>query len=90
MALKYGAHWYQKIDLFKRKYNHDKLIQTIRKETLQKSKSVLVEPFIQHYHDKYESPELPAVWMVAEILPLGSWSTIFANLADRQNQKNYK
>lgn len=25
--------------------------------------------------------------MIAEILPLGTWSTIFANLADRKNQK---
>lgn len=87
LALKYGAHWYQKQDIFKQKYKHDKLIEAIKKETLHRVGSELAEPFIEHYHAKYESPSLPAIWMIAEVLPLGSWSIIFANLADRKNQK---
>lgn len=88
LALKYGAHWYQIQELFKKDYKHDKLIETIKKETLHRVNSELAEPFIQHYHTKYESPALPAIWMIAEVLPLGSWSTMFANLADRKNQKD--
>ena len=34
LALKHGAHWYQKRALFKKDYKHDKLIETIKKETL--------------------------------------------------------
>lgn len=45
------------------------------------------ERFIQHYFTKYNSPELPPVWMVAEILSLGTWSQIFSNLKHRGDQK---
>lgn len=93
LSLKYNdAHWYLNKDLFLPKYRHDELIQSIKKETQYKAQNGSVqdkkrERFIKHYYDKYQKPELPAVWMVAEVLPLGSWSMIFANLVDRENQK---
>lgn len=80
MGLKYqDAHWYLNKDLFISKFKHDELIQTIKKQTN--------ERFIKHYYNKYSTPELPAVWMVAEVLSLGSWSMIFAHLKDREDQK---
>jgi abortive infection bacteriophage resistance protein len=93
LASKYGAHWYQNQDIFLPKFQHEHLIQTIKKETQYKAPDGTIqhkkrEKFIKHYYDKYESPELPPIWMVAEVLPLGSWSMIFANLIDRENQKN--
>lgn len=86
------AHWYLDRSLFLPKFRHDDLIQSIKKETQYKAQDGSVqdkkrERFIRHYYDKYHTPELPAVWMVAEVLPLGSWSMIFANLVDRENQK---
>ncbi len=93
LALKYNdAHWYLDKSLFLPKFRHDDLIQTIKKETKYKAQDGSVqdkrrERFIKHYYDKYQMPELPAVWMVTEVLPLGSWSMIFANLVDRENQK---
>jgi abortive infection bacteriophage resistance protein len=93
LALKYNdAHWYLNKDLFLPKFRHDDLIQSIKKETQYKAQDGSVqdkkrERFIKHYYDKYRTPELPAVWIVAEVLPLGSWSMIFANLVDRENQK---
>lgn len=93
LALKYNdAHWYLNKSLFLPQFKHADLIQSIKKETkynvrdgsYQNKKQ---ERFIRHYFNKYQKPELPAVWMVAEVLPLGSWSMIFANLADRENQK---
>lgn len=93
LALKYNdAHWYLNKNLFLPKFRHDDLIQSIKKETQYKAQDGSVqdkkrERFIKHYYDKYQAPELPAVWMVAEVLPLGSWSMIFANLVDRENQK---
>lgn len=92
LALKYGAHWYLDQSLFLPKFRHDELIQAIKKETQFKAQDGSIqlkkrERFIQHYYDKYPIPELPAIWMVAEVLPLGSWSIIFANLVDRENQK---
>lgn len=92
LALKYGAHWYLDIKLFLKKFKHHELIQAIKKETLFKVHTGSIqhkkrERFIQHYFDNYSQPELPAVWMIAEILSLGTWSIIFANLIDRENQK---
>lgn len=93
LALKYDdAHWYLNKNLFLSKFNHDELMQAIKKETQYKAPDGSVqhkkrERFIQHYFDKYPNPELPAVWMVAEVLSLGTWSMIFANLIDRENQK---
>ena len=92
MALKYGAHWYLNRELFLKKFNHSELIQTIQKETLYKAQDGSIqhkkrEHFIQNYFNKYSYPHLPAVWMVAEVLSLGAWSLIFANLVDRENQK---
>jgi abortive infection bacteriophage resistance protein len=68
------------------------LINTIEKETLYKAQDGSIQhkkrqPFLQHYFTKYSDPALPPIWMVAEVLPLGTWSTIFANLADREDQK---
>jgi len=93
LALKYNnAHWYLDKSLFLPQFNHNDLIQSIKKETQYKVpdgsiKDKKRERFIKHYYDKYQIPVLPAVWMVAEVLPLGSWSMIFANLIDRENQK---
>lgn len=93
LALKYNdAHWYLNKNLFLPEFKHNDLIQSIKKETRYKAQNGSVqdkkcERFIKHYYDKYQTPELPAVWMLAEILPLGSWSMMFANLIDRDNQK---
>jgi abortive infection bacteriophage resistance protein len=92
LSLKYGAHWYLQKKLFLPKFKHDELIQTIEKETSYKAKDGSIqhqkrEQFIQHYFRKYSHPPLPAVWMIAEVLPLGTWSSIFANLINREDQK---
>jgi abortive infection bacteriophage resistance protein len=93
LALKYNdTHWYLNKSLFLAKFNHNDLIQSIKKETQYKVPGGSVqdkkrEQFIKHYYEKYQTSVLPAVWMVAEVLPLGSWSMIFANLIDRENQK---
>lgn len=93
LALKYNdAHWYLNKNLFLPKFKHDDLIHSIKKETQYKAQDGSAqhkkrERFIKHYYDKYQTPELPAIWMVAEVLPLGAWSMIFANLTDREDQK---
>ena len=92
LALRYGAHWYMNNTLFLKKFDHSALINTVKKETLYHAQHGSVqhkkrERFIQHYFDKYQEPILPAIWMIAEVLSLGVWSLIFANLVDRGNQK---
>ena len=91
LSIKYGAHWYLNKDLFLKRLQHDELIQTIKKETIHTthnpSQHKKREKFIQHYFDKYNYPELPPSWMIAEVLSLGTWSIIFSNLINREDQK---
>lgn len=92
LALLHGAHWYLDRKLFIKSFKHAALIETIEKETQHTAqvgsvKSKKQENFIRHYFDKYSHPKLPAVWMLGEILPLGTWSMIFANLINRDHQK---
>lgn len=89
LALQYGSHWYMNPTLFLSKFDHDNFIQSVRKEIFHqgKNKQKKREQFIQHYYDNYITPELPPSWMVAEILSLGTWSILFANLINRDDQK---
>ena len=41
------------------------------------------ETYIKHYRETYDSPALPPVWMVAEMMSFGQLSRWFSNLADR-------
>lgn len=41
------------------------------------------ETYIKHYRDCYDSPALPPVWMVAEMMSFGQLSKWFSNLSDR-------
>ena len=93
LALKYGPHWYLKEELFVSHFKHADFIQSIYKETSYHSPQNSIkrkkrEPFLEDYFKRYQDPELPPVWMIAEILSLGSWSTLFAHLASREDQKS--
>jgi abortive infection bacteriophage resistance protein len=41
------------------------------------------ETYIKHYRDVYDSPPLPPVWMIAEMMSFGQLSRWYSNLADR-------
>jgi len=83
MCLQYNdAHWYLQPSIFDDTYDHDKLMQLCIEET-KRSK----ELYIKHYHSRYNSPKLPSSWMMAEILPMGTWSIIYAHLKERHDKK---
>ncbi len=82
MALNYGAHWYLNEQLFRRKYCHKSLLSTLERES-QRSKEV----FLRHYRKQYDSPRLPASWMIVETLSFGQLSIIYENLVSQQDQK---
>ena len=89
-----SAHWYMQPSLFKESdgFNHSRLLQEIARNTGKKTrpgsdKDQLREIFIRHYYERYDEPELPPSWMVAEILPIGSWSKIYQHLAVSRDRK---
>lgn len=87
MSERHGPHWYMDKKLFVDQYNHEGLLSQIKKETnYQQEKRHHIE-FIAHYYKNYHSPELPPSWMVAEVLSIGAWSVMFAQIKDREDQK---
>lgn len=91
LALKYGAHWFLKKDLFLHQRDCEDLVKKIVTEIGIESDGTLKEKsrdvFIDHYMLKYTEPKLPACWMVAEVLSISSWSKIFQSLALRADRK---
>lgn len=85
ISLKYNdSHWYVKSKYFKLSngFNHKRLLDTCGNE-FNRSKEI----FINSYKKKYKEPELPPVWMLAEILSLGKWSIIYSTLNSKEDQK---
>ncbi len=88
MSVRHGPHWYMDAVHFNPaspRFKHHELLNRIDKEfTIPAGGRNPVRPhhevFINHYFNKYSSPYLPPVWMVAETLTLGTWSQIFENL----------
>jgi abortive infection bacteriophage resistance protein len=89
LALRYGSHWYMNCNLFLQRFDHNVFIQSIHKEISPQegNKQKKCERFIKTYYDNYAAPKLPPTWMVAEILSFGTWSILFANLTNREDQK---
>jgi len=92
VSLQHGSHWYLDSSLFNTRFDHAKFISKIKYEFRPKRDSSgnnyrHGETFIQHYFDKYTDPDLPPVWMICEILTLGTWSQVYKNLDSRQLKK---
>ena len=80
MALQSGdSHWHMKKRHFNDRFDHEKFIDDCQKEA-RRSREI----FITSYLRKYDSPNLPASWMLAEIISFGSWSRVFKDLAERE------
>jgi len=80
----HGAHAYQKKDIFDTRYNHNWLMEELKKKCNNRNREV----FIEHYKTKYKKPELPPLWMVMEILTFKEVSLIFTNLKQREDKES--
>lgn len=95
MSCRYdNAHWYLDSSLFKEseQFSHSTLIKEIKRHTAKTAvigsdKEQRREVFIHHYYSQYDDPAYPPCWMIAEILPLGSWSKIYEYLSVSQDKK---
>lgn len=80
LATEHGPHGYLQARLYRTRklyaQNRGHLETEIRRSQ---------DTFINHYKDKYGDPELPPVWMVAEVISLGQlskWQTALRERAD--------
>lgn len=95
LSHKYGdGHWLLNAELFKQTedFDHKDLIKTIKRETAfaaeeDSDRHKRREQFITHYYQNYDSPELPPSWMLIEVLTLGTWSKVYANLTGSKDRK---
>jgi abortive infection bacteriophage resistance protein len=88
MSLKYGSQWYVDYTHFQRKkgFDHLKFIDIVKKETGYSGNSG-GPAFCRNYFRKYCDPVLPPSWMVAEVLPIGTWSRIYSTLTEPKDRK---
>lgn len=86
MAAKYGSHWYLEQKLFIKQFDHQRFLRLIERETQYHDKGGN-NPIFQSYYKKYATPELPACWMLGEILSFGSWSKLYQNLLTGRDKK---
>jgi abortive infection bacteriophage resistance protein len=88
MSVHSGGHWYLDRIHFREsyKFNHDKLIDRIKLET-GFDNSTRRNESCKLYYETYDDPPLPPSWIVGEVLPIGSWSIIYANLSTKKLQK---
>ena len=81
LAIKYGSHGYADDDLYARADHHDRALASLTEE-IDRSR----DTFIAHYRRKYDEPDLPPVWMAAEIMSLGLLSKWIGNLRHRADR----
>lgn len=84
MALKTNdSHWQLNKRHVNAQFNHEKFMEEIEKE-INRSHEI----FIKSYREKYTVPELPASWMMIEIISFGNWSKLYKSLEDREVKKD--
>src|SRR5262249_54790259 len=77
------SHWHLRSDLFKPEFKHKTFIKKCSEEQ-RNSK----ERFVLHYKNTYSHPDILPSWMIIELLPIGTWSTIYKNLENRSDKKS--
>jgi abortive infection bacteriophage resistance protein len=86
LCQKYGGHWFLERNNFKNNFNFDEFIKKIKIETNYEERGGN-NPIFKSYYKKYQFPELPPSWMLAEGLTFGTWSKIYAFLASDKDKK---
>jgi len=80
MATSVGAHWFMQQELFSVKHDHVAFLREIESHVTPEERGRVSHLFLDSYFQKYDDPNLPPSWMVAEVLPFGCVSRIYMNL----------
>lgn len=71
----YGAWWFEDPSLYSNNYNYSKDLAKLDEELDRSS-----EVFIDHYNNKYTTPQRPPAWMSLEVSSMGLLSKIYRDL----------
>jgi abortive infection bacteriophage resistance protein len=91
MSTRCDPHWFNNPNNFTvkfqtQKHGFAKLINDIERCT-GKYDNDKRDPLCRDYYAKYSTPDLPPSWIVAEVLPMGSWSKIYSNITKTKYKK---
>ena len=81
IAMTYGPHGHLEAQHHDSAENHGKSLADLSKE-IARSK----DTFVKHYRKKYDHPDLPPIWMTAEVISLGALSMWMSNLKLRSDR----
>ena len=82
MAMTYGPHGYLEQGNYSVIRHHANDITALEREFNRSE-----DTFAIHYRNKYTSPNLPPVWMAAEVMSFGLLSKFYSNLKKRSDKK---
>lgn len=88
MSNKYGnPHWYTDANLFRQtpRFTHKMLLRKIEKYIGENKYHQ--EVMLESYYKKYDFPQYPPCWIMAEAVPIGVWSLAFAHLDKKEDKK---
>lgn len=78
LAHKGGAHGYLDAALYADRRTYHENLGKLAREV-----GTSPETYIRHYRESYDSPALPAVWMIAEMMTFGQLSRWYSSLAEK-------
>jgi abortive infection bacteriophage resistance protein len=82
MSTDLGSHWFLNGASFDKGVAPDGVLQRIKDEIGHDSaKAPRRSVAIRHYYATYDNPPVPPFWMIAEVLPFGTTSRLYADLA---------
>lgn len=82
MALAHGPHGYLDQALYSRMTHHARAVDSLTRE-FERSR----DAFAGHYRERYTSPNLPPVWMAAEVMSFGLLSKFYGGLKHRNDRQ---
>jgi abortive infection bacteriophage resistance protein len=82
MAMTYGPHGFINAEHYHRADFHARSLTGLMDEVGRSR-----DTFIEHYRSKYSEPDVPPIWMAAEVMSLGQLSKWLSNLKRRSDRK---
>ena len=80
-AIEYGSHWQTNRSLYKTNRNRrGEFFFDVHQQTLETEINRSSEKFIEHYKDKYHTPQMPPSWMTLEVVSMGTLSKLYKSL----------
>lgn len=86
LCKEYGSHWFLDKNIFRDENDFENCQEVISNE-IKKKNNEYAETFIAKYYEKYDEPEFPPFWMIAETFTIGSLNRLYQMLHIKNKRK---